>query len=130
VTRVVGYELYDSVGDGDTELGRKYYDADDPDPDTDRQPVAENIEALDFVYLDANGNNADVDGNKELDENEMKTVRRVQVTMIGKTERKDLDYADSTVYKNKLEEVILTVQPDHYRRRMISANIECRNLLF
>jgi len=126
----IGYYLFDSLGDGDKELARRHYPTDDTTPDTDRQSVAENIEVLDFVYLDANGNNADVDGNKELDENEMKTVRRVQVTMIGKTERKDLDYADSTVYKNKLDEVILTVQPDHYRRRMISANIECRNLLF
>ncbi len=127
--KVIGYELDDSSRDGDTELLRRYYDADDPDADTDRQPVAENIEVLDFVYLDANGNDAD-NGDNELDASEMNVVRRIEVTMIGKTERADLDYVDSTVYRNRFGKVILTSQHDHYRRRMISANIECRNLLF
>jgi hypothetical protein len=126
----IGYYLFDSLGDGDKELARRHYPTDDPTPDTDRQPVAENIEVLDFIYLDANDNDADIDGNEELDASEMNVVRRIEVTMIGKTERADLDYIDNTVYRNPRGKVILEAPGDHYRRRMISANIECRNLLF
>lgn len=130
VEMFVGYELYDA-SDGNKKLGRRYYEY-AGGTDTKNQPIAENIEALDFVYLDKDGNDADINGDGELTKDEtkdeMNKVRRIEITMVARTDRQDFDYVDSTVYKNKLGKVIFA-KPDHYHRRVSTANIECRNLL-
>ena len=46
---LITYSLYDAYSDGDTDLGRRSQGG-------PNQPVAENIDALNFVYLDENGN--------------------------------------------------------------------------
>jgi len=64
--------------------------------------VAENIESLQFTYLDKNGN---VTANPP-------DIRMVKVAVTAKTNRFDSDYKGG----------------DGYRRRILSSNIKVRNM--
>jgi len=66
------------------------------------QPVAENIESLQFTYLDKNGN---VSANPP-------DIRMVKVTVTAKTNRFDPEYKGG----------------DGYRRRILSSHIKVRNV--
>ncbi len=115
----VTYSLYTS--DGIQKLGVQ------STANATRQPVIENVDALDFVYLDQNGNQLDDDGNLNVTSSIPK-IRAVEVTIVVRASRKDLDYTDKTVYRNLQGDVVLSAQNDHYRRRSISMRIGCRNL--
>jgi prepilin-type N-terminal cleavage/methylation domain-containing protein len=66
------------------------------------QPLADNIESLEFTYFDVNGN---VTGNPA-------DIRMVKVTVTAKTEMSDPEYQGG----------------DGYRRRTLSSNIKVRNM--
>jgi prepilin-type N-terminal cleavage/methylation domain-containing protein len=74
------------------------------------QPVAENIDALVFRYVMANGDVLDAVPNNRRDE-----IRMVQVSVTAKTDRSDPE----------LDKV-----GDGYRRRTVTSNIQLRNLSF
>jgi type IV pilus assembly protein PilW len=82
------------------------------------QPVVENIDALNFVYLDRDGNvTADA-----------ADVRSVQVSMVAKTEKPALDqYVNNTVYTNLRGETLYDAGGDTYRRQVFSTHVKCRN---
>ena len=86
------------------------------------QPIAENVDALNFVYLDRSGNrtNAPTD------------VRSIQVTMVVRSGDSVPAYmirhVDDNVYTNQQGDVILGQQNDAFRRMRLSAEINCRNL--
>lgn len=84
------------------------------------QMIAENIETLDFVYLDAN--NAVTTALSE--------ICGIELTLIARAAREDFDYTDGNVYTNLQGTEILNKSgsPDHYRRQMLTARIKCRNL--
>ncbi|MEW6669606.1 MAG: prepilin-type N-terminal cleavage/methylation domain-containing protein [Thermodesulfobacteriota bacterium] len=106
----VTYSLYTSGGV--QMLGRK-------SPSTAANvPVASNIDALDFVYLDDNGA---VTAN-------LANMRAVQITVVARTSRRDPGYQDTTVYRNQQGTAIYTAAGDAYRRRVLSAQVRCRNL--
>jgi len=69
------------------------------------QPVAENIESLQFAYFDANGN---ITANPP-------DIRMIQVNIVARTDQTDPDLAKVG---------------DGFRRRTLSSNIQLRNLLF
>jgi hypothetical protein len=69
------------------------------------QPVAENIENLQFAYFDANGNPT---ANPP-------DTRMIQVNIVAKTDRTDPELAKAG---------------DGFRRRTLTSNIQLRNLLF
>ena len=95
------------------------------------QRIAENIDEINFVYLDTDGNNLADDGlgNVTDPENRAK-IRSVQVTVLARTGKQDPHYADSEEYKNKINEPIFTPSGDdvHFRRKLLSTSITCRNL--
>jgi type IV pilus assembly protein PilW len=69
------------------------------------QPVAENIDDLQFAYLDSNGNpTANPDD-----------IRMIQVTIIARTDKTDPELAKVG---------------DGFRRRTLTSNIQLRNLAF
>lgn len=117
----ITYSLFDCDGDGDLDLRRT-----DPQlvPVDEAVPVeqlaAENIDALDFLYLDT-------DGAQTADPLE---VRSVMITLVARTGVKDLNYRDLTVYKNRAGTVIYTPSGDavNYRRQLISTQVKSRNL--
>lgn len=112
----IGYGLYDADSDGDTDLGRIA----DPDQDQvlETYLLTENIDAIDFVYLDANGNQTTTD------------IRSIEVTIVGRVNRPDHRYLNTQSYLNQQEDVILPAQNDHFRRVRLSTVIHCRNLPF
>jgi type IV pilus assembly protein PilW len=107
----VTYALMDTDGDGNVDsLGR--------DTGAGLVAVASNIEALNFVYLDANGSvTAD-----------LTKMRSVQLTVVARTEAPSNGYVDTASYKNLQGTVVLPPQNDGFRRRVFATNIRCRNL--
>jgi len=93
--------------------------------------IAENIDALNFVYLDKDGNNLTDDGLGNVTDPENRDkIRSVQVTLLARTGRENPHYTDSTTYTNKLGETIFTPSGNgvHFRRKLLRTNVKCRNL--
>ena len=82
--------------------------------------LAEHIDALDFVYLDKDGNPTTTTSD----------IRAVQVTLVARTARVSDGYTDTTVYRNQQNTPIYTPSGANveYRRRMLQTEIRCRNL--
>ena len=108
----ITYTLYDRNGDGvnDT-LGRNTGGV--------NRPVAENIDALDFVYMDGNGTPTAT----------LSNVRSVQITLLARTGIGDPGFTNNTTYRNQLGTLIYTAN-DSFRRRLLTTDIKCRNLWF
>jgi type IV pilus assembly protein PilW len=106
----ITYSLYDSGGDGDDDLGRNTGGG--------NQPVAENIDALNFVYLDEDGNVTST----------ISDIRSVQISIVARTGRGDPEYVDASAYHNQQGTEILAAQNDNFRRRCIVLQVKCRNL--
>lgn len=87
------------------------------------QTVADNIDAVDFVYLDGEGSPIDpaTDTNLPL-------IRSVQIAIVARTGRSDRDFSGTPAYLNKQGEEILAEQSDNYRRRLLTTTIFCRNM--
>jgi len=83
--------------------------------------VADEIEALNFVYLDEDNQPTTVAA----------SVRSVQVTLVGRMGTRagfTNPYTDKNVYTNRAGSVILAAQNDNIRRMALTATISCRNL--
>jgi type IV pilus assembly protein PilW len=88
--------------------------------------LAQNIDALDFVYLGAGGPTDVLD----LSVDDPASIRSIQITLVARADFRDQDYTDNTVYANQQGETILdmSVSPDNFRRRLLTTQIRCRNL--
>jgi len=85
-------------------------------------PVALNIDALNFVYLDNDGNTT----------SDLPFIRSVQITLVARSGdavpalmRK---HTDSTTYTNQQGTVILPAQNDNFRRIRLTTAVKVRNL--
>ena len=107
----VTYALMDTDSDGTIDsLGRNTGGG--------LQPVASNIDAMNFVYLDGNGNvTAD-----------LTQIRSVQVTVVARTENPSVGFRNTANYRNLQGAVIFTAPGDAFRRKVFATNIRCRNL--
>jgi type IV pilus assembly protein PilW len=106
----ITYLLY-TASDGKKKLGRK-------NP-TRSQAVAENFDALDFVYLDSGGNVT----------SSTSAVRSVQISIVAKTDRAAVSkFSNNTTYYNLKGEPIFTAGGDTFRRIRLATQIKCRNL--
>lgn len=84
------------------------------------QPLAENVDALDFVYLDEDGN---VTGT-------LADIRTVQVAVVIRTGQAGgfmKSYTDTQVYRNLQNQVIFGPAGDGFRRMVLRHNINCYN---
>jgi len=103
----ITYNLDDSYGDGiDDELDRN------------NQTVAQNIDALNFVYLDANGIETAV----------LADIRSVEITIVARISRPLRDSPNNREYFNQRNTQILSAQGDRYSRKRLTSAIKCRNL--
>jgi len=91
--------------------------------------LAENIDAVNFVYLDESGAVLDDDGSGNVTAS-LSAIRAVQVTIVARTGRTDLGYTDTNAYTNQQGVEILPAQNDGFRRRRLTTEIHCRNLGF
>ena len=88
--------------------------------------LAQNIDALDFVYLGAGGPTDVLD----LSVDDPASIRSIQITLVARADFRDQSYTNSTVYTNQQGETILdmSASPDNFRRRLLTTQIRCRNL--
>jgi type IV pilus assembly protein PilW len=97
------------------------------------QPVAEDIEAINFVYLDGNGA---VIATPVAD---LTQIRSIEITMVARTSRGDKEYTNNTAYSNQSHppdtnpagttNIIIRPAPgDNYRRRALTTTVNCRNM--
>jgi type IV pilus assembly protein PilW len=83
------------------------------------EPIANNVDALNFVYLDSDGNVTVITDN----------IHSVEVTMLVRSNDKDIKYINKKTYKNKQDEEICPLcTNDNYRRRLLLTTIRVRNL--
>jgi len=82
------------------------------------QVVAENIDALDFVYLDADGNSTAT----------LADIRSVEITIVARTSRALRASKDNNLYYNQQGTQILGAQNDNFSRKSMTTFIKCRNL--
>jgi type IV pilus assembly protein PilW len=106
----VTYQLADVDGDGDNDLARAVGGV--------NRLVAENIDALDFVYLDASGTSTMAVGD----------IRSVQISMVARASRREPGLTNSTPYSNQQGATFYTAPGDNFRRRFVTTQIKCRNL--
>ena len=86
--------------------------------------ISENIDALDFVYRDQNGNPIVISATT------LEDIRSVDITIVAITGREDEDFTDTQAYFNQETPPtqILAAQNDHFRRRLLTTNVACRNM--
>ena len=86
------------------------------------QPVAEFIDALNFVYLDSAG----------VVTNDPLAVKSVQVTIVGRSSNvvpaMFFRQTDNQAYINQQGQIVLPTQNDQFRRMIVTSDIKCRNL--
>ena len=117
-----------------TEDVRGDFDESDSDGDTNdagggNQMVVQNIDALDFVYLDGSSPpNVLNPGGSSVPDESLDQIRSVEVTMVARTDRITLASKNNTPYYNQQGDLILAPQDDNYSRRRLTARIKCRNL--
>jgi type IV pilus assembly protein PilW len=114
---------YAMTGGGD--LGRQLWNG----PLT---PLAENIDSINFVYLDgADPPNVLATPVPEINRSE---IRSVQITIVARSGQNipGLFYrkTDDRIYRNQQGTIILdkSAVPDTFRRRLLTAEVRCRNL--
>ena len=90
--QAVEYYLYDSLGDGTIDLGRRN--------GARLDAIAENIQTLQFTYLDGDGNITAT----------LADIRSIQITMVATTDANELNYTGTN------------------NTRTLTTNVKCRNL--
>ncbi len=109
------------------------------------QPVAESVDALNFVYLRKDGTKIDT----PVSAADRADIASIQITILARAGRRDLEYTNTAVYRNRdpdpdAERRIFdpadpahpTYEPDsekrkelqQYRRRLLTSTVRCRNL--
>jgi type IV pilus assembly protein PilW len=81
------------------------------------QTLAENIEALDFVYLDADGNVAATTDD----------IASVEIAIVARTQKPDRQYSITRSFTN-MQGDLLGTYTDNYRREILTTRVKCRNI--
>jgi type IV pilus assembly protein PilW len=83
--------------------------------------LAEHIDALDFVYLNGEGETAA----------NVAEIRAVQITVVARADFRDPEYSNHDVYRNQkpgVPDIIFAAPGDEYRRKRLTTQVRCRNL--
>jgi len=90
------------------------------------QVIADNISALNFVYLNQAGTRID-DGAGNVTTSILQ-IRSVEITLLARTGRGDRGFQNNTVYTNRPGDNIFVATGDNFRRKLLTTCITCRNL--
>ena len=89
------------------------------------QVIADNISALNFVYLDQAGTQLDDDGAGNVTTG-IPQIRSVEITLLARTGRGDRGFQNNTVYQ--VGGAVFVAPGDNRRRKLLTTGIKCRNL--
>ena len=93
------------------------------------QIVAQNIDAIDFVYLDGSSPpNVLNPGGINVPAASLDQIRSVEITIVARTGNNTLATKNNNAYLNQRGFQILGPQNDNFSRRRLTASIKCRNL--
>ncbi len=93
------------------------------------QTVAQNIDAIDFVYLDgASPPNVLNPGGIDVPAGNEGQIRSVEITIVARTDRNTLASKNNNAYFNQRGMQILAPQDDNFSRQRLTTSIKCRNL--
>jgi type IV pilus assembly protein PilW len=124
----VRYALY-TDSDGNQNLGRATGTAVNGTGGT-MQPLARNVDALNFVYLD--GNDPPNVISTPVSAANLATIRRIEVTIVARAGEKAAGfmnpYTNKTAYVNLRGTTVLPAQNDSFRRLALTATINCLNI--
>lgn len=81
------------------------------------QNFAENIQAVEFAYMTANGTVTAT----------LSNIRVIQVTLLARAGKTDREFTNNTTYTTP-SGTIWGPYRDNYRRRLLTTSIRCRNL--
>ena len=84
------------------------------------QPLADNVEAIEFNYILA-------DGSVTLVPSNLNDIRAVQVSLLARTTNATPDFVHNATYTTA-SGAIWTPPQDNFRRRLVLTTIHCRNL--
>ncbi len=88
------------------------------------QTIAQNVEALNFVYLNADG----VVIPPPIAADATRDIASVQIAIVARSERPDPKYSGSQTFVNMQGDTIGTgTYSGHYRRELLTAQVKCRN---
>ena len=110
--RTIKLDDYDDDGDNDL-VGKDQIQ----DPNN-FYPIAQNIDALNFIYLTESGAVTTT----------ISQIRSVQISIVARTGRGDPGYTNTTTFYNQQDAAIYTAPGDNYRRKILTAQVKCRNL--
>lgn len=85
------------------------------------QDIAENIQAVEFSYLDSAGTNL------AIPPPDLSAIRSVQITILAIAERSDPKFINSIIYTTPSGQNWGPYN-DNFRRRLLTTTIKCRNL--
>jgi hypothetical protein len=86
--------------------------------------VAENIEVLNFVYLDQNGSVLPT----PVSPGDLPKIRSIEITLVARTEKRDKSYRNTAQFRNQHDALIYIAPGDGYRRQSLTATVQCRNV--
>ena len=86
------------------------------------QPLADNVEAIEFNYILANGSTTLAPSGSDLND-----IRSVQVSLLARTSNPTPDFVHTASYTTA-SGAVWTPPQDNFRRRLILTTIHCRNL--
>ena len=101
--------------------------------DNDLVPAALNIQAINFVYLDEDGDPIALPISTDLAvEPNISDIRSVQITIVARSGPSeiilDANKPDTRVYTNQQGDTILPAQNDNIRRTVLTSEVRCRNM--
>jgi type IV pilus assembly protein PilW len=98
------------------------------------QTVAENIEVLEFIYLDEDGVvvPTPLDYANPPDRPILASIRSIQITLIARSGANVpvlmIKHTDHNTYTNQQGDILLADPDDNFRRIVLTADVQCRNL--
>jgi type IV pilus assembly protein PilW len=111
----------DGIADGfPCNLGREYWTG-------GLQPIAENIEALEFLYTLAPSAPAPLTRTSVATQSDRDLIRAIDVSLLVRTENPSDKYTDTQSYTTASGAVWGPFN-DHFRRRLLITRIKCRNM--
>ena len=113
--RSLRYDLFDSLGDGDLDIGRSLDGG-------ARDVIAENVDGMEFSYLLANNTMTTAPTVAQLDD-----IRAVRIAFLARTSRPDNDYINSNTYTTP-SATNWGPFNDNFRRRFQVITVKCRNM--